>query len=93
MSFIYLINITNLPSIKFQKIKIQMRNTTTVKITDAWTQHLPNYIVSIASNCLLIWVLMKNKKELLNHVNNLIVVGSMLSLLGTFINLPKIAIT
>ena len=50
------------------------------------------FVVSIASNSSLIWILVKNKK-LLQRANILILALTILNLLGTLIELPIVTIT
>ena len=51
------------------------------------------FIVSLLSNLKLIWILIKNKKEMLHQINILILVLALLSLIGTLLGLPLITIT
>jgi hypothetical protein len=51
------------------------------------------FIVSLISNSKLIWIIYKNKKELLHQINILILVLAILSLVGTLFGLPLIIIT
>ena len=50
------------------------------------------FIVSIILNGTLIWILIKHRKKLLDSINTLILSLSMLSMLGTLIELPMVAI-
>ena len=51
------------------------------------------FIISIASNVSLIWVLLSNKKKLLHQFNILIFALAVLSLLGAIVDLPLVIIT
>ena len=51
------------------------------------------FILSMVLNITLIWILIKNRKELLNSANALILSLSILSLLGTLVELPMISAT
>ena len=50
------------------------------------------FIISVISNITLIYILIKNKKHLLNEVNIQIFALSILSLIGTLIELPMVGI-
>ena len=47
-------------------------------------------IVSTISNSVLIFILVKNRKKLLHHLNILILVLAILSLIGTLLELPLV---
>ena len=50
------------------------------------------FIISITLNLVLIWILIKHRQQLLDSINALILSLSILSLLGTLIELPMVAI-
>ncbi len=47
-------------------------------------------IASTISNSVLIFILVNNRKKLLHHLNILILVLAILSLMGTFLELPLV---
>ena len=51
------------------------------------------FCVSISLNLTVVWVLIKNRKELLIHVNILTLVLVILNILGTLTGLPIVAVT
>ena len=51
------------------------------------------FILSMILNITLIWILIKNRKKLLDSTNALILSLSILSLLGTLVELPMVSVT
>ena len=49
--------------------------------------------IALVSNIILIWILLKHKKELLKNLNILILIVSLLSLIGTFFGFPILIAT
>ena len=51
------------------------------------------FILSIITNTILIWLLVKYKKDLMQQINSLILALAILALIGTMIGLPTVLIT
>jgi hypothetical protein len=50
-------------------------------------------VISITTNTTLIWLLLKNRKDMLHNFNILILALAILSLFGTLFGLPTVMIT